>query len=460
MPEFCVTTTLTEPARSIPVAHEADLCVVGGGCTGVFAAIRAARLGLRVALVEQRTLFGGNAAAAWVTHWHSTYDTAAEHKIIGGLLDEVVAGLRRDDAIAEFEPSQKTQYKFSPAMMACQLDEMVRGEKNIRPFLQAHGVAAVMRDAQTIDAAVIEDKSGRRAIRAAYFIDASGDGDLLRHAAFDAEQHQPMQPWSYQALFSGLDRMIARTGEPDIHRAIVELGEKYDFPVENNPWIDPLPPGPDLHNVFGSRIAGLDASDGDQLTASYLEGRRLARAYLRMIRESFGEDAADVGLAAVAPGLGVRETWHARCLHRLTRDEVLSGVAFDDAIAQGTYPVDVHDAEGVRLMYLDGRQRIKPHGSPPRWSRWRDEASPTPPAYQIPYRCLVPRRSRNLLVAGRLTDADREAYGAIRVMVNCNQLGEAAGVACALARDAGLDVASVPPAELRDALKAGGSALP
>ena len=53
-----------------------------------------------------------------------------------------------------------------------------------------------------------------------------------------------------------------------------------------------------------------------------------------------------------------------------------------------------------------------------------------PTFYQIPYRCLVPQGARNVLAAGRLVDADRGAYGAVRVMVNCNQTGEAAGVAC------------------------------
>jgi glycerol-3-phosphate dehydrogenase len=64
-----------EPARDTPIAHECDLCVIGGGCTGVFCAVRAARLGATVALVENNGFFDGVATAGQVNVWHSIYDT-------------------------------------------------------------------------------------------------------------------------------------------------------------------------------------------------------------------------------------------------------------------------------------------------------------------------------------------------------------------------------------------------
>ena len=66
---------ILEPSRSVPVLAEADVCVVGGSCTGVFAAVRAARLGARVVLVEQLNCFGGTATASMVNIWHSLHDT-------------------------------------------------------------------------------------------------------------------------------------------------------------------------------------------------------------------------------------------------------------------------------------------------------------------------------------------------------------------------------------------------
>lgn len=87
--------TIVEPARDIPVIYEADVCVLGGSCTGVFAAVRAARLGARVALVEKQNAFGGVAASGLVNIWHSIYDNEKQQKIISGLSEEVLNRLKR-----------------------------------------------------------------------------------------------------------------------------------------------------------------------------------------------------------------------------------------------------------------------------------------------------------------------------------------------------------------------------
>jgi hypothetical protein len=132
-----------------------------------------------------------------------------------------------------------------------------------------------------------------------------------------------------------------------------------------------------------------------------------------------------------------------------------------DAIANGSYRVDVHRLHraGLTFRYLDGTEVYVAPGEPRVEGRWREEREPNPTFYQIPYRSLVPQGARNVLVAGRLVDADRGAYGAIRVMVNCNQTGEAAGVACVLAQAGGVDVAEVDCAQLRQTLCKGGSQI-
>ena len=76
---------IVEPSREIPVINEADIVVVGGGCTGVFAAIRAARLGAKVALIEASNAFGGMATNGFVCVWHTLCDMTLNRQIIGGL---------------------------------------------------------------------------------------------------------------------------------------------------------------------------------------------------------------------------------------------------------------------------------------------------------------------------------------------------------------------------------------
>jgi len=443
---------ITEQARQTPVVFEADLCIVGGSCTGIFAAVRAARMGLKVAVVEQNTLFGGMAVAAQVNVWNSTFDAFHEQRIIGGLTIEVVERLRKRGAVQEIPPGKRNQFYFNSAELCVELDELVR-EHHIRPFLCGRVVAAV-REGNRVDAVIIEDKSGRRAIRAHQFIDASGEGDLIRRAGFAAYQRDQLQPANLQALIYGFDELKGDY----VRQAIKNRAAEFDYPRDNStPWLMNWPGAPGIYNTFGARLNGVDASNADDLTATLMEARRIHRALLDMVKSESG--GQQLNIVAWAHALGVRETWHAHCLHQLTADELLHGENFPDAIANGTYPIDVHSPEGTFLRYLDGREETVQRDGTQHWRRWRDKSTFTPRCYHIPYRSLVPQEAENVLVAGRVLDADRDAFGGVRVMVNMNQTGEAAGVASALALKNSVMVADVDAQLLRDELAAGGTII-
>lgn len=446
--------TVHEPARDVPVIGEFDLCIIGGSCTGVFAAVRAAQLGLTVALVEQNILLGGMATAAQVNEWHSLHDVAGKRQIIGGLTNEILGRLERRQAVSQEHRPRGPFYRFNSAELALELDQLVR-EHPIQLFLKASCVSA-LRDGDRITSAIIEDKSGRRALQARMFIDASGDGDLLRRAGFAAWKNDSLQPVSYQILAAGIERIHQTTGGR-VWNEIQHLLQEFSYPTENAvPWIHGFAAPADLSVVYGPRLNGIDASDAGQLTAAVMESRRCHRALLDMMRRAISPKVAAV---ALAHSLGIRETWHARCHYRLSADDLLSGRTFHDYIGAGTYPVDVHSPEGTLLRYLDGREELIGKTSGTTWRRWRDMSAPTPPCYQIPYRSLVPESAQNLLVAGRLLDADREAFGGVRVMVNMNQTGEAAGAAAFLALRRGLKPAELEPALIRSTLAEHGSIM-
>ena len=86
---------IIEPEKRLPICEEVDLCVIGGSCTGLFAAVRAARLGLRVALIEKQNCLGGMATAGLVNIWHSLHDFYGEEQIIGGLTFETIQRLEK-----------------------------------------------------------------------------------------------------------------------------------------------------------------------------------------------------------------------------------------------------------------------------------------------------------------------------------------------------------------------------
>ena len=223
-------------------------------------------------------------------------------------------------------------------------------------------------------------------------------------------------------------------------------------------WSAPVVGCPSLTFLAATRVNNCDPSDADDLTAAEIEARaQLSRLVDAANRDYPLPDGNRLSIAAIAPYMGLRESRHAHCLYRVSGSDILSGRRFPDAIARGSYRVDIHEHEGIVFRYLDGtesRMSADPGSGSIRWtkSRWRPETPSNPTFYEIPYRCLVPQDSVNVLCAGRILDCERDAYGALRVMVNCNQMGEAAGLAAAraLLEDLPADQACVPLPPMED----------
>ncbi|MHB9023328.1 MAG: FAD-dependent oxidoreductase [Armatimonadota bacterium] len=439
---------IREEARETPVVYSCDVCVIGGSCTGLLAAVRAAQAGARVALVEQNGYFGGEATAGLVNVWHSLRDTQGERQIIGGLTKEILDRLGRWGAVTGFE---NHHYQFNSAALTLELDGLVREHPSIRPFLHARFVAPIMEEGR-VTHVVIEDKTGRRAIQARYFVDASGEGDLAFRAGLPSYTLEDIQPPTTCVHLYGLDEVEAQNPGFDLGKTVYD--PRYPNALKTGVlWWAQVPGVPGVRMIAGTRVHHADCSDADTLTAAEMEGRRQVRAMIDIVRENFpgGDKVMPVTLPSY---IGIRETRHISCEYQLTEEDVLEGSQFPDAVANGTYRVDIHHSAkaGVTMRYLDGRECLFLPDQPIIWSRWREPREQDPTFYQIPYRCLVPKGSRNVLVAGRLIDADRGAFSAIRVMVNCNQTGEAAGMTCALACEKGCDVSEIDPVRMQQAL--------
>lgn len=442
--------SIHEPAKEIPVIGEYDLCVLGGSCTGVFAAVRAARLGLSVAIVEKAGSFGGVAASSLVNIWHTSLDEVFKKQIFAGLTLEVIEALRQRGALTEEERSV-SRYRFNSAELQIELDALVTSH-GIAPWLHT-AFCAPRIGKGLLKAVFVENKSGRGALRARFFIDATGDGDLCHRLGLETYPAPHRQPSTTCALFAGWDKV--RSAE---WREILGLhGHEFGLP-EGFAWGCEVP-DTRLFMMAGTRAYD-DCAEGRGRTLAEIEGRRQVRA----IRETLNRHVpgAALAIAALPAEIGVRETRHVRALRPVTGGELVHGARFEDAIANGSYPVDIHhdDKPGITFRRLDGTQEYHRPGHPVERGRWRPGTAENPTFYQIPYRALIPKGPfGNLLIAGRMIDADAVAYGALRVMVNLNQMGEAAGTAAALALQSGRPAAGIDPRRLRKALADGGSLI-
>lgn len=469
----------TTGSAKLPMRRQVDLCVLGGSCTGVFAAVRAARLGAKVAIIERQNCFGGVATSAMVNVWHSLHDTVFKKKIIGGLTEEVIERLKKRNAVTILDKNESLGCVFNSAELMIELDELIL-ETGVIPYLHTLFSEPYYEDGK-LTGVIIDGKSGRGVIKARYFIDATGDGDLCARLGVPFYYHDSVQPPTTCAHLSNFNSNV-------LHRLLKDHADEFHL-KKGFSWGERIP-GTSNMMFSGTRVYHVKCDDADDLTKAEIEGRRQIRALMDMVRkygpksngkksgekdssgkdpngretnssDSNGRETGDPGLVALPSCIGIRESRHFRCLHSVTDEEALHGVKYEDTIAQGSYRFDIHhqDKSRVTFSYLDGTRRYIDGDHKVVADRWRPKTKENPTWYEIPLRSLIPVKTENVLLAGRMFDAGRHAFSGMRVMVNMNQLGEAAGVTAFLALEQSKSVAQINSREVRDTLKKGGSIL-
>lgn len=450
---------VTEPSHQVPVVAEADVVVVGGGPTGACAAAAAARAGRSVVLIERHGFLGGMITAANVTILHSLYGMDGQTRIIGGLSEELIRRLQALDATRNIKADGETGcWQVSAEICRFVYDDMVLSS-GVKLMLHSQ-LAVVIADGRRLDAVLVEGKTGRGAVRGRSFIDCTGDADLTRRAGLatlhgDGQGHCQPPTLCFRVVDQTADWPDVQTLQQELLGVQRELSQGV-MDYNGKPYGCFLWGNPALHDdrevmLAGTRVHDVDAGDTRSLTRAEVEARYQVRWILKRMKTIDG--FSNVRLSMLPAQIGTRESHRIQAEHVLGKDEVIRGDPFDDAIALGTYPIDIHEpgGGGITFYYLNGgAKHVAADSTVKRW-RWDGADNDAPPrdtlCYQIPYRSLVPRGIDNLLAAGRCVGAVHEAAGAIRVMVNTMQLGHAAGTAAALRAEgeafANLDTANL-----------------
>ncbi|HEY8416521.1 MAG TPA: FAD-dependent oxidoreductase [Limnochordales bacterium] len=427
-------------SRQIPVRLAADVAVVGGGAAGVNAAVAAARLGLDVLLVERHGYLGGTSTGVLDTFYGFFTPGAIPKRVVGGIPWEIVQKLlaRRAAIMRPNTYGAGMGVTYNPTVLKFVYDELAEAA-GVRLLLHSFCTDVLMAG-DAITGLVVDGKQGLFAVKARVIIDASGDADVAARAGAPLEQagvDGPVQSATTTFTLGGVDveraRAVPRRELEALMREAHTSG-RYRLPrQEGSVHITPHP-GVMVANM--TRMPAVDGTDPVSLTAAEVEGRRQVQEYVRFLVENVpGYERAF--LLGVSTHVGIRESRRIIGEYRLTADDVLSARKFPDGIAQCGAPIeDHHGGSDTRWQYL-------PEGE----------------VYHVPYRCLVPQKVDGLLVAGRCLSATHDAHASVRSIGQCMAMGQAAGVAAALALRRKTSVRDVDTSALRAQLEQMGALL-
>jgi hypothetical protein len=427
---------IDEPGGSVPVATTADLVVVGGGPAGISAAVAGARNGLKVALLERYPYLGGLASGGMVLVLDDMCN--GPEVSVRGLCAEMIERMERLGlAVTPPEPERlsdpalyrkwsrwgvfdfHSHIKPQPICYATAFDpdgyknvanQMV-AEAGIELRLHSWFSRSIVAEGR-ITGIVCDSKEGRHAVLGDVVVDATGDLDVAASAgaAFVAGSYivttvfrlgnvdtDEAERFEYEepATFSKIDREAKRI-----------IGGSWD-----KWWLKTPLPGivwcncPHMTNYDGLKIADLTRAD--------IEGRKRIAALVAFLREKMPGFARCV-VVDVAPQLGIRQTRLLDGAYVVTKEDVTHRRHFADSVARG-----------------------------------RD--------YYTPYRALLPRGVKQLLVAGRHYSATPSAQRISREIPPCMAMGEAAGIAASLALAADTTVDAIDVRQLQAKLRAQGA---
>jgi len=285
-----------------------------------------------------------------------------------------------------------------------------------------------MSGTSTIDAVIVESKSGRAAVRGRFFVDGSGDADLAAWSGAPFERSPHLMYPSLMFRINGVHPEEAGEAWRTVRRLMeeAEAAGTHRFPRKKpivRPQRNPLEWRANLTQLSNEDGSAIDGTDVRQLTRGELQGRQQVKdafAFIRQVTPGF----QDAYLVDIAPSIGIRETRRIVGAYQLTEEDVLGCADFDDAIGVNGWPVEAHVAGDVEFRFAPAESRG---------------------FNQLPYRMLVPLGVDNLLVAGRCASMTQRGQSSGRVTGPCFAMGQAAGTAADLAlrgdgTGAGVDV--------------------
>lgn len=412
------------------IAEQFDVCVVGGGLAGTMAAISAAREGKRVVLIEKYGCLGGMATAGLVYPFMRDYEGGSKKRVNAGLYERLLK-----EIYALGGSKSEDDRFYMEEFMKIVLDRMVK-EVGVKVLFHAKLCETDFADG-AVRSVCVATVSGKIRIFARIFLDCTGNADLIAQAGLPFEQGRSSdglcQPMTLCFRLTNIDWNVLDKKYMNAMWARLKEEGKIKNPRED--ILAVRCPVDDMMHINATRAVGVDPTDVEAVS----EAEMLLREQMLEIYRFFKENvpgAENCALISSAVESGIRESRRIVGLTRVTVEDLLNTRKFEDSIARGSYKIDIHNPSGTGT-YL--------------------QTIPNNDYYTIPYRALIPQNTKNLLIAGRSVSSTHEALSAIRIMPITSCMGEAAGIAAALAIDEKCEPSAVDINALHEKLTAYGA---
>lgn len=414
-----------------------DIIIAGAGPSGMAAALSAARNGAGVLLIEKNGYPGGMNTAAMVCPLMTFH--SGETQIIKGIAQEIVDRLAERNATLGHIPDPigmvSTITPIDPAILKLIYFEMLAEEPNITALFHTFLTGATAVNGK-VTAVTVANKSGSSTYQGRNFIDATGDADLAYLCKADFVQGRSKdgmsQPMSLMFKMGGveLDKIAAyvRTNPEQFilnpscdlskylavsgfFREVVKAKENGDLTIPRDRVLFFQGIRSDEIIVNMTRVTCLSGVNVKDLTQAEFEAHRqideiiaFFKKYLPGFGHAYVQDIADA--------TGVRESRRIVGKATLDAEDILENRSQETAVAMCAFPIDIHDPVGNELNWIRKERAC---------------------CYDIPFGVMVPKHFSNLLVTGRCISATHEALASVRISPTAMALGEAAGLAAAMA---------------------------
>ena len=434
--------------KNIPVVAPYDVIVVGAGSAGATAAIAAGRAGARTLLLERLPFLGGTSTAVLDTFYGFYTPGSRSIRVVGGISDDVMTGLRRYDSWLERPNTHGagTGVTYHPEYLKVVWEELIATAK-VDVLLNTQVIDVEAQDGR-VSGLVVSTRTGLRRYSAKVVIDASGDADICHFAGISYELAGAIDPaQTLTTTFKLVNVDIPRrksVSKKEFHALMAAAAESGLYRLPRKEGSDHITPVDHMTATIMTRLPSyrtqdgkvINATDPELLSAAEIEGRRQAIEYIRFLRDKVpGYEKAQ--LSTFGTQIGVRETRRVHGQYRLTREDVMQAKQFDDQIALCGAPIeDHHGGADTAWGYLPDGQCVG-----------------------VPFGTLVPKDGQNVLVAGRCFSATHDAHAAVRSMAQTMAMGQAAGTAAAMAATTDGLIASVRVADLQAQLRRDGAIL-